>query len=329
MTVTDDGDERMFGHALALVGDVDGDGLADWLVGAPTGVRACQAGRAELRAGRDGSRIAVLEEPVASFGVAVTGLGDVDGDGCADFAVGASPIALNATGQGHVTIFSGRDRRVVRTLRNDIPGYWYGGTIADAGDTDLDGAHDLLVGGNFGHAPGMVRLYSGRTGALLQTFRDDDPASGFGTCVAGIGDIDGDGAADIAIGAPHAPDSPGPDQVLVFSGRTGARRLHLAREASNFGCCIARYDAGGSPLLAIGSTHGGNSACGVIDLVGLDGNGVCTVYGPSANSWFGGAFAATDDLDGDGRPEFFVAGPRGGHEGVVALVHSGELQFVR
>ena len=329
-----DSEEHLFGHSLALVGDLDGDGRADWLVGAPAGTQGTHQGFAELRSGSDQHVIARVTGDAAAFGVDVAGLGDVDADGSPDFAIATPPIVRNATGQGCVTVFSGRTRQALRVITNDLPGIWFGASIADAGDTDGDGVHDLAIGGNFGAAPGTVRLYSGRTGAVLQTWSDDSPTSGFGTLVTSVGDLDGDGSGDLAVSAIRLAADTGPDQVHLFSGRSGRRITTISGDRANsrFGTSVVRYEPlrrHAPLLLAIGASLGGSSSCGSIEFWTPAGAKVSSLHGPGAFSGFGGWIATVNDLDGDGRPELFVAGPRANHEGSVYRVDSGKIRFGR
>ena len=124
--VRSDSDQHLFGYAMAVLGDIDGDGLDEWLVGAPAGRQDVRTGFVEIRSGRDQRCLATVVDEASAFGVAVTGVGDWNGDGCPDFAVGAPPILRNPTAQGRVTVYSGRTREVVRVIDNQAVGVWFG-----------------------------------------------------------------------------------------------------------------------------------------------------------------------------------------------------------
>jgi len=316
-SIEGDGDGQIFGHSLAGIGDVDGDGACDWLIGAPAGTRDAEFGLAEVWSGRTRQRLAQLEgEP--GFGVAVAGLGDVDGDGAADFAVATAALVRNTAPQGRVDIFSGRTRRVLSTLRNDVPGVWFGACIANAGDADGDGRDDLLVGGNYGGrvggAPGLVRLYSTGTGAVLQSWSDPSPDRGFGMAVAGIGDVDGDGRGDVVISAVGDGTTSNVDQVQLFSGRTGARlgEIRGHKPGIEFGFAVAAYRrATGPPLVAIGAPLGGTASTGAIEFWTAQGLDASSLLPHPSVQGFGSCLLPVPDSDGDGSPELFVSNQLG------------------
>ena len=258
-----------FGTSLAA-GDLDGDGYADLIVGAPGLDRAgarrgVDRGAVYLyRGGADGlSSFAVrLEAPVPldhdRFGYAVSAAGDVDGDGLADLMVGAPSADGADQDSGLVYVFLGRPGgpgstpdQVLAIDPADAASYErFGSAVAIVGDVDGDGLADIVVGTS-GPAQGLALVYrGGREGvrdqplALLR-----DPAGhgvdDFGDSVAGIGDIDGDGLADVLVGAASAtPDGGRQGSILVFRGAPGGMaptplRVDGPTEQSHFGRALA------------------------------------------------------------------------------------------
>jgi hypothetical protein len=327
-TVIGESDRHMFAQSLAVIDDVDGDGYRDWLVGAPSGSKSARHGYAELWSGKTRQMLERLEGEEPGFGVAVAGLGDCDGDGCPEFAVATAPFLRNSAAQGSVQIFSGRTHQPLHTLRNDVAGVWFGACIANAGDADGDAIPDLLVGGNFGMAPGLVRLYSGRTGEVLQSWSDAVATSGFGAFVRGVGDCDGDGRCDVVVAAVRRGQDAGVDQVFLYSGSTGAQLAVMSgdRAGTAFGTSVIPIRRDGRWLLAIGAPQGGAPPTGVVQFMSTSGQRGSTLLGPGPGS-FGGAMAAVPDDDGDGWPELFVASPRDNGEGRIWRVSSRQLQL--
>ena len=158
------------------------------------------------------------------LGIAVTSAGDFNGDGVEDFAVSASGRNTNGTNTGEVFLFYGpvsdagalspadADAVLVGAGFNDNTGF----SIAGGGDVDGDGFDDLVIGTNPGNGStilrGMVYVVYGRSGLLgpLDIASDASTArvfgennfDEFGSSVAIAGDVNGDGVADIIVGAP-------------------------------------------------------------------------------------------------------------------------------
>lgn len=203
-----------FGDAVAGVGDMDGDGVRDVLVGAPRENPSGSpedAGRAYAFSGATGTLLYTLVSPAeahqAYFGMALHDLDDVDGDARADFVVG--------TNRASAYVFSGTDGHLLHTLSlaGEASSY-FGTAVGNADDVDGDGRHDVAIGDHgwgrtmpFPTIPfaGRAHVFSGATGALLHTLTSPDLQSEgfFGYAVAGVGDVTGDGQPDLAVGAPQ------------------------------------------------------------------------------------------------------------------------------
>jgi hypothetical protein len=223
------GDELGFGVAGA--GDVDADGRDDLIVGVIGGVGPERSfiGHARVYSGRSGTRLHSFDGEVFYdfHGLAVAGLGDLDGDGHAEVAVGCPGGDLRGENAGYVHVRSGRTGAVLFTQFGDAPHDQFGWFIRSIGDVDADRVSDYAIGAP-GHLvagrAGYARVFSGRSGAPLFTVRGAAAGDRMGWSLAAVGDVDGDGVPDLLVGAPFE-DADGIEDagaVGLFSGRDGA-----------------------------------------------------------------------------------------------------------
>jgi hypothetical protein len=217
-----DSAEGYFGAAVAGLGDVDGDGFGDVVVGASaTGVKLRGAGRVIVFSGRTGARLLTLdgERENDAFGSAVAG-----GNGrlLAVGAPGAGP-----THRGRVYVFD----RLAPTPRfvadADSTGAALGAMfVALVGDVDGDRVPDVFASDYTntarGPATGRVYVYSGATGKTALTLTGDGAGETLGTSASRAGDVDGDGRADLAVGAwQYGGAAWSGGRVTVYSGKDG------------------------------------------------------------------------------------------------------------
>jgi len=320
-----------FGRALAGAGDVDGDGRPDLIVGAPgASVTAAQAGRVRVIRGADGLTLHVFDGARAgdALGTAVAGAGDVNGDGYADVIVG-SPGADSSRGLAQV--FSGFNGAVLHTLTGTDAGDRLGAAVAGAGDVDGDGYDDVAVGvpgsAEAGPGAGIVRVDSGATGAEIRRLPGPEPYGSFGASVAGVGDLDGDGRPDLAVGTPNYSGlAPNAGRVDVFGGADGAtlRTWSGAATQDQFGFSLGAagdVNGDGRPDVIvgiIGADAGGASAGQAQVLSGADGAVLVTIDGSAAYDGLGRAVAGAGDVDGDGRADVVAGAPGGDGAGTDA-----------
>ncbi|MCW6006409.1 FG-GAP-like repeat-containing protein [Micromonospora sp. CPCC 205371] len=242
-----------FGAAVAAAGDVDRDGRADLLIGAPChdGRYGADAGRAYVVSGRTGGVLRVHDGRAAGdgFGWGTGALGDVTGDRRPDYVIGAKDAGPGDRGLAYV--YDGRHGWLRHTLAGNRQSAEFGWFfVASAGDVDRDGRNDVYVGdfcaddaaGGCSTPLGQAYVFSGHTGRLLHLFRGEQPGDGAGPGRS-AGDVDRDGHADVVVGL-YASSAAAPQagRVIVYSGRTGRKLFDYASQ--NAGETLG-YDAVG------------------------------------------------------------------------------------
>ena len=244
------------------------------------------------------------------FGWAVSELADVDGDGAKEAIVG-EPYNGDDASTGTTYVYSGRTGRLIYRF-DGAAGDQNGFSMADAGDTNHDGVHDILVGAP-GNGPGHVDLYSGRTGGLLHRFTGASAGDAFGWSVSSAGDVDGDHRADVLIGAPQAFGAVGPGYATVYSGRTyePIRQLTGDGVGNQFGS-----GAGWSrdvnrdhvPDQIVGARNAGSGRRGQAYVYsGATGARLFTIDASPNGGELGSFFVAgVGDVNGDGTRDFYV-----------------------
>jgi len=261
--------------------------------------------------------------PGDGLGAALATVGDVNGDGVTDLVAGMPGHSSAGPASGGALLISGADGAVLMTFHGDAAGDHFGAAVGGAGDVDGDGTPDVIVGAPHtaaaGALAGAARVLSGSDGTVLYTFLGSAPGDEFGSAVSGVGDVNGDGHADLCVGAPHA-DVAGSSSgaAVVLSGADGAR-LHT----------FVGGQAGALAGTAVG-TIGDLSRDGYDDVVvsapgegavwiysGVDGAPVYGLAGAQAAWKFGASLAAAGDLDGDGTTDLLVGEP--GH--IHGFVH--------
>lgn len=212
--------EANMGNAVGLAGDVNGDGFSDVLVAARAytngqskeGVVFLYSGSA---AGLNTTPVLIEQnQPDAMFGFSASGAGDVNGDGYSDIMIGARLFDKGEADEGAVFIYHGSALGInpgaaATVLESNQKDAYLGHTVNPAGDVNGDGYSDIIVGANMydkgqtNEGAAFVHYGSaqGVNVAVAVVLEKNQIEAQFGYSVASAGDVNGDGYADVIVGA--------------------------------------------------------------------------------------------------------------------------------
>jgi hypothetical protein len=334
-----------FGWSLDTAGDVNGDGYADIIVGAPfwDGGEEDEGKVWVYYGGYDGPSVtsdwsAERDQAGAQFGYSVSTAGDVDGDGYDDVIVGAPMYDNDYQDEGLIFVYYGSDEGL------SAGSYWamgrfqtgarFGASVGTAGDVNGDGYSDIIVGAplwdNGQGGEGSAYVYHGSADGFHRVLSDwyvwFDEEGQYGYAVSTAGDVNGDGYSDVIVGAPywdHGQDQEGGAWVYLGS-RDGLNVTwdwrqdgHQANARLGWSVSTAGdVDGDGYADVIVGAPSWTN---------GEDSEGHALVYHGSADGlsavsdWqresnhafanFGFSVSTAGDINGDGYADVIVGAP--------------------
>ena len=353
------------GYSVASAGDVNGDGYPDVIVGAPfydngqtdEGAAFVFLGGASGTAaiGDPSTAATQLEsnQAIANFGKSVASAGDVNGDGYADVIVGAPLYDNGQTDEGAAFIFRGSASGIassnpatpgVTQLESNQANAQLGTSVASAGDVNGDGYPDVIVGAPLydngqtdegaawvflGSASGIT---SGNPGTASAQLESNQASASFGQSVASAGDVNGDGYADVIVGAPlYDNGQTNEGAAFIFRGSVsgiassnpatpGVAQLESNQAGAQLGTSLASagdingdgyadvivgapiYNSGaGTALIYLGSASGIASGSPATAATEIDSD--------QANATLGRSVAGVGDVNGDGYGDVVIGAP--------------------
>jgi len=307
-----DGDSAgdQFGWIARSIGDIDHDGIADFVTSAPTkNAGGANAGRVYAYSSASGKLLWSADgKPGEQLGIGVESAGDVDGDGTQDVIAGA-PYS------GRAYVYSGKNGHLLLTLKAENDSDSFGVHVSTAGDVDHDGHADFIVGapanGAAGANAGRAYVYSGKDGHVLLTLTGEHAGDAFGTSVAGYADS---ARSFIVIGAPSAG-SGKVGRTYVYEGLSQKPKFTIESDSTGralgamFVSVAGDVNGDGVPdVYASDYTNGakGPSTGRVYVHSGRDGKRLLTLTGETAGEGFGIGPGNTGDVNHDGHADLVV-----------------------
>ena len=342
-----DASNAHLGSLVSGVGDVNGDGYDDVLIGAegfedegrafvfhggPTGIAGGGTGASAGRLS--------LDEPFAGLGFGDARAGDVNGDGKDDVILGARFFGGrggafvfhgSATGVG-VRVAAAADARIEATLADSE----FGASFGPAGDVNGDGWDDVVVGAPEEDGGGAVYVFHGGPAGIAAAspaqaatrLASASPGARFGWSVHGAGDVDHDGFDDLVVGAPQGGAAMGGAAYVFLGGAGGiadgdANSAAFAIESptpnARLGSSVAgaRLDADAYSDVVIGAPTQDGVAPGAGAVLVLRGSAAFPIGAQAtvrrtadrAFAQLGFAVAIAGDTDGDGAGEWIAGAP--------------------
>ncbi|MFN9304195.1 MAG: FG-GAP-like repeat-containing protein [Candidatus Kapaibacterium sp.] len=334
------------GHSVDIVGDVNGDGYADVVVGSPFAQSTLPNEGIALAFYGNSSGLPTTPswqvtggQLNARFGYCVTGVGDVNNDGNDDVAISAPLWDGGLEDEGRVHLYFGSTGGISTSVawlaEGDQANAQYGNSVSGFGDINRDGYDDFGVGIPFFDGgqldEGAVQVYLGAGPAVstASATRDGrEVGAGFGSSVSSAGDVNGDGYSDIIVGSPFSDkttDTTDAGKVTVYYGGPGGASVSaswvflFSQRNANFGAsvaCAGDVNNDGYSDIVVGApgfdgdvTDEGKAWLFLGSSTGLRVTPSWSAEGNNAGARFGSAVACAGDVNGDGNSDVLIGAP--------------------
>jgi microcompartment protein CcmK/EutM len=310
---------KQLGSSGACIGDIDADGVNDWvLVAEGSTTRNFAAPAIYAISGATGATLHHLAPPGGKGGkgpasaLSFTGVGDADLDGFGDYLIGQ----VNQSTRPSVYFISGKTGTPSHRIDAKTAGSWFGANLASIKDLDGDNVREWVISAeredaNGRYSSGALFIYSGRT--RQQIARIDGPQKSFslGMNLAVAGDLTGDGFDELVVTHRAVGGNGSGSQVSIYSTLSLSHLLTLQAPdpADLLGLSLGiAGDMTGDDIPEILARARSSSLRDRIAVYsGANGDLIRTVRNPSSSAAFGSHSGGAGDMDGDGIDDFFVS----------------------